>query len=80
MTYTEAVAKRTKDLLFKNNKSQYRLIKDTCLSKTTIRKIFKNETKDVNLSTIRLIADFFNMSLSEFFTDEVFKTENLDID
>ena len=80
MTYTEAVAKRTKELLFRNNKSQYRLIKETCLSKTTIRKIFKNETKDVNLSTIRLISDFFNMSLSEFFNDAIFNSERLDID
>lgn len=80
MRYPEAVAKRTKDLLFKNNISQYRLIKETCLTKTAIQKMFKNKTKDVKLSTIRVIADFFNMSLKEFFDDEMFNSENLDLD
>lgn len=80
MTLAEAVSKRTKQLLFKNNKSQYRLIKDTCLSKTTLQSINQGKTRDINLSTVRAISDFFNMSLKEFFDDEIFNTENLDID
>lgn len=78
MTYAEAVAKRTKDLLFKNKISQYRLIKDTLLTKTAVYKMFKGESKDVNFSTIRIIADFFNMPIHEFLNDEVFDSENLD--
>ena len=56
MTITEAVAKRIKDLLYKNNMSQYRLIKETCLDKSTIQSILKLKTKDIKVSTISLIS------------------------
>ena len=46
MTLAEAVATRTKELLKKYNISQYRLIKETCLDKTTIQCLLKNKTKD----------------------------------
>ena len=59
MTLTEATKKRTNELLIKNNISQYRLIKETCLDRTTIQTIFKNKTKDVRMSTIYLIASAF---------------------
>ena len=66
MTFSEAVAKRTKELLFDRKISQYRLIKETCLEKSTIQYIFKNKTKDIRMSTLYLIAKFFNMTISEF--------------
>ena len=44
MSLAEAVAKRTIDLLIKTGKSQYRLIKETCLDKTTIQALLKNKT------------------------------------
>lgn len=73
MTITEATKKRTNELLIKNNISQYRLIKETCLDKTTIQAIFKNKTKDVRMSTIFLIASAFNMTISEFTNCDYFK-------
>lgn len=77
MTFTQAVAKRTKDLLFANNLTQYKLCKTTCIDKTTIQTIFKGKTKDVRISTIFLIADFFNMTLKEFFDSPYFDKSNL---
>lgn len=77
MTFAEAVTKRTKELLFKNGISQYRLIKDTCLDKNTVRYIFKNKTKDIRMSTVYLIAKFFNMTISEFTNVPYF--DNFDI-
>ena len=78
MTLVVAVTDRTKRLLFERKISQYRLIKETCIDKTTIQTIFKGKTKDIRLSTVRLIAEFFGMSLSEFFNDKVFGYDNLD--
>ena len=40
--------------------------------------MFKGKTKDVRLSTIRLVAEAFGMSISEFFDDELFNYENID--
>ncbi len=77
MTFGEAVAKRTRELLFKFNKTQYRLVKETCLDKNTIQNIMKGKTVDIKLSTCFLIADFFGMSLTEFFNAPYFNRENI---
>jgi len=77
MTFAEAVAKRTQDLLKEKGVSQYRLIKDTCLDKTTIQAIFKKKTKDVKLSTVFVIAEFFGMEIWEFTNCPYFKSENI---
>lgn len=77
MELVEAVGTRIADLLKAQNKSQYRLIKETYLSKNAVLSIMRNRSKDVKLSTIYLIAEFFGMSLSEFFDCDYFK--NIDI-
>ena len=77
MNLAQAVALRTEELLKKNNKSQYRLIKNTLLNKSTIYSLFKDKKQDIKLSTVYLIADFFGMSLAEFFDCDYFK--NIDI-
>lgn len=77
MKLVEAVGLRTAELLKENQKSQYRLIKDTCLSKNAVLCIIRNKSKDIKLSTVYLIAEFFGMSLAEFFDCEYFK--NVDI-
>lgn len=79
MTLVEAVAKRTKELLNQNKMSQYRLIKETCLDKTTIQTIFKGKTKDIKFSTVFLIADAFNMSVTEFTNSPLFNKVNIEI-
>ena len=77
MNLAQATAQRTKELLFKNNMTQYRLIKESCLDKTT-QSLFKNKTKDIKLSTIFAIASVFNMSLSEFFNVAYFDNNEID--
>lgn len=77
MNLAQAVALRTEELLKKHKKSQYRLIKETFLNKSTIYSLFKDRKQDVKLSTVYLIAEFFGMSLTEFFDCDYFK--NIDI-
>lgn len=79
MTLADAVAKRTTDLLKLNNMSQYRLGKITCLEKSTIQAIMKGKTKDIKLSTVFLIADAFNMTISEFTNTEYFSKTNIEL-
>ncbi|MBQ8615786.1 MAG: helix-turn-helix transcriptional regulator [Clostridia bacterium] len=79
MTLAQAVAKRTSELLKEHNMSQYRLIKETCLDKTTIQSIMKGKTKDVKLSTIFLIADAFNITISEFVNVDYFEKINIEL-
>lgn len=79
MNLAQAVAKRTQELLFQKNMTQYRLVKITCLNEKTISDLIKGKTTDVKLSTIYLIVSAFNLSLSEFFNSSLFEDVNIEI-
>lgn len=80
MTLNKAFAMRISSLLIKKNLSKYQLEKETGLTHSAMRYIFNEVNKEVKFSTIVKVADFFGMSLSEFFDDEIFKYENLEVD
>lgn len=77
MKLAEAVGKRTKELLFEKNMTQYRLTKITCLNEKTISDLLKGKTADVKFSTIYLISNALNISLIEFFNSPLFNEENI---
>ena len=52
MKLAQAVGKRTKELLFQKNITQYRLVKITCLNAKTISDILHGRTSDIKFSTI----------------------------
>jgi len=79
MTLAQAVGKRTQELLFSNNMTQYRLTKITCLNEKTLSDLIKGKTTDVKFSTIYLISNAFEISLVEFFNSPLFKEENIEI-
>lgn len=80
MTLNKAFAMRVSSLLIKNNVSKYQLEKETGLTHSALRYIFNEVNKDVKFSTIVKVAEFFGMTLTEFFDDEIFNIENLDMD
>ncbi len=80
MTLNKAFALRISDLLIKNNMSKYKLEKESGLTHSAIRYIFNEVNKDVRFSTICKVVSAFNMTLEEFFNDDLFKLENLDFD
>lgn len=77
MKLAEAVGLRTKELLFKNKITQYRLVKLTCLNEKTISDILKGRTNDIKFSTIYLITSAFNITLQEFLNSPLFDMDNL---
>lgn len=79
MKLAEAVGKRTKELLFEKNMTQYRLTKITCLNEKTLSDLLKGKTCDVKFSTIYLIVEAFNMSILEFFDSSLFNKENIEV-
>ena len=80
MTLNKAVALRIGDLLVKNKMSKYKLEKESGLTHSALRYMFNEVNKDVKFSTICKVASAFNMTLEEFFADDLFKLENLDFD
>lgn len=80
MTLNKAFAMRISSLLIKKNLSKYQLEKETGLTHSAMRYIFNEVNKEVKFSTIVKVADFFDMSLAEFFDDEIFRIDNLEFD
>ena len=78
MNLGDATGKRIKELLFEKNMTQYKLQKITCLNEKTLRDLTNGKTKDVKLSTIFLIANAFEMSISEFVSSPLFDQENIE--
>lgn len=80
MTTQRAVALRISNLLVKNNLTQYALCQKIAMPEETLRSIINERYKTVKLDTIILICDGFNMTIQDFFNDDIFKRENLDVD
>jgi hypothetical protein len=58
--------------------SKYRLEKESGITHSALRYIFNEVNTDVKFSTIVKVVDALDMTLSEFFYDDVFRLENLD--
>ena len=79
MTVNNAVAKRISKLLQEKNISQYRLEQESGIQHGSMQCIMNGRNKTVTLTTIIMLAKGFNMSLTEFLSDEIFNVENLEI-
>lgn len=73
-----ATGKRIKELLFSTKMTQYKLQKITCLNEKTLRDLINGKSKDVKLSTIFLIANAFDMTISEFTASPLFNSDNIE--
>ena len=80
MTVNNAVAKRISALLREKNMSQYRLEQKTGIQHGSMQCIMNGRNKTVTLSTVIIIAKGFDISLTEFLDDEIFESEELEIE
>ncbi len=80
MDLNKAFALRVTKLLQERGISKYKLEKETGITHSALRYIFNEVNKDVKFSTIVKVCNFFNLSLMEFFNDDLFKIENLDFE
>lgn len=80
MNLNKAFALKVSKLLQKNNISKYKLEKETGITHSALRYIFNEVNKDVKFSTIVKVCNFFNLSLTEFFNDDVFNIDNLEFE
>lgn len=79
-TINDVVAKRTIKLMQERNFSQYKLEKESGIIHGAMDRILSGKNKTVTLTTIYKIASAFNLSLIEFFNDEIFNLNNVDLD
>ncbi len=80
MTVNDAVAKRIIKLLAEKKITQYRLEKDSGIQHGSMQCIMNGRNKTVTLSTVMMIARGFHISLIEFLDDNLFRSEDIEID
>ena len=80
MTVNDAVAKRISKLLQEKNISQYRLEQESGIQHGSMQCIMNGRNKTVTLTTVIMLAKGFNMSLTEFLNDEIFLSEDLELE
>lgn len=80
MTVNDAVARRVSKLLIEKGISQYRLEQNSGIQHGSMQCIMNGRNKTVTLSTVIMLAKGFNISLTEFLDDEIFHSNNLDIE
>ena len=79
MNIANATSLRISELLHKNKMTQYRLSKITCISNRALIEIMKNRTKDINSSTVFLIASAFGLTMQEFYASPLFDPKNIEV-
>ena len=80
MTVNDAVARRITKLLLEKEMSQYRLEQESGIQHGSMQCIMNGRNKTVTLSTVIMLAKGFNMTLTEFLDDDIFRSENLEVE
>ena len=80
MTVNDAVARRITKLLQEKDMTQYRLELDSGIQHGSMQCIMNGRNKTVTLSTVIMLARGFNISLTEFLDDDLFSSEDLEVE
>ena len=80
MTLNDAVALRTKRLLKEKNMTVYRLERNSGLIHGALNRILDGKNKTVTLTTLYKIARGFDMTVFQFMDDDLFRSEDLELD
>lgn len=78
MNISQAVSKRICDLCNQKNITVNKLSLMAGVTQSTVDSILKGKSKNPGVRTIKYLCDALNISIIEFFADEIF--ENLDPD
>ncbi|MBE5754935.1 MAG: helix-turn-helix transcriptional regulator [Clostridiales bacterium] len=80
MTVNDAVATRIVKLLREKKMSQYRLEQNSFIAHGAMNNILAGKNKTVTLTTVLRLARGFNMSVEDFLNDEIFHSEELELE
>ena len=80
MTVNDAVAKRISKLLREKGITQYRLEQNSGIQHGSMQCIMNGRNKTVTLGTVIMLAKGFKMSVTEFLDDELFRSEELELE
>ena len=80
MKLSSAVALRVSNILREKGISQYRLEKITTIPHNTMKTLMTERNQGVNLKTVMQIIRGLGMTTAEFFDDQIFEREDLELD
>ena len=80
LSINKAVAKRILKLLKEKQITQYRLEQKSGVFHGAMNRILTGQNKTVTLTTMYKLARGFDMTIFEFMNDEVFRSQDLEID
>ena len=80
MTINDAVATRVLKLMKEKGITQYRLEKQSYIAHGAMDKILNKKNRSVSFTTVYRLAHGFGMSLNEFLDDEIFSSEEIEIE
>ena len=80
MLLNELISTKLEELRKKKKLGVYTLCRKAAISYETYRSIRFNKNKDIYLRTLLIILRALGVSPQEFFSDERFSSEDLDID
>jgi len=73
MQLSVATRKRIVNLMKQNNMKPYDLSRAAGISLPTLSDFMKGDTKNLRMDTVLHICEAFNITLAEFYTDNLFK-------
>lgn len=78
MTLQEAITKRIKDLCKQNKITPNKLATNAGMPAGSLKSIFYGKSKNTGTRTLLDICGALNMSIFDFFDDEMFKDKDLE--
>lgn len=80
MKAKEAVVKRVDVLCRQNTITYNELANRSGVTASTVYSVFDTKRKNISIATIQKICDGFDISLYDFFNDDIFKTIEQEIE
>lgn len=80
MNTNDAVAYRINKLLREKGITKYRLEQKSGIYHGAMERILRGDNKTITLSSLYRLARGFDMTIFEFLDDDVFRSEDLDIE
>ena len=80
MTTNDIVAKRILQLMRERNITQYRLEQKSGVYHGVMSRVLHNKNNTITLATVYKLANGFDMSLNEFLDDDIFRSEDIEVE
>ena len=80
MNTNDVVAKRISQLLNELDWTQYKLEQKSCVYPGAMNRILTGKNKGITLATVYKLARGFDMSISEFLSDDMFNSEDIELE